>query len=107
MPWLVSPPGEEEQPAGPAEPGPVRLEMRAVVCDILKVERLGWPSWYEPRALHLNYSGDFAMRRPEDISPVLTPTLFDNVKVEIEQLKKFQPTVPSVGVRSFSCGRTV
>ena len=95
---LSPPPGEEEQPANPVEPGSVRLEMRVVVCDILKAERLWQPSWYEPRALHLNYSEDFTMQRPEDISPVLTPTLFDNVKAEIEQLKKFQATVPSVGV---------
>ena len=69
-----------------------------MLCDILKAEQLGRPSWYKPRALHLDYSEDFTTRRPEDISPVLIPTLFNNVEVEIEQLKKLQATVPGVGV---------
>ena len=102
---LSPPPGEEEQPAAngkakaiPIGPGAVSMELQAVVCDILKAEQLGQPSWYKPRALHLDYSKDFTTQRPEDISPVLIPTLFDNVKVEIEQLKKLQATVPGVGV---------
>ena len=101
---LVHPPGEGEQPviqgrvgAIPVEPREVGMQLWAIICSKMESEQLGQPSWYKPRALHLDNSEGFAMRRPDDISPVLIPTLFDNMEVEIAQLKKLKATVPDVG----------
>ena len=97
---LSPPPGAEEQPADPPEPvsDPVREQMWATICSLLEAEQARRPSWFGSKGLHLDYSGDFTDRRSKDISPVLIPTLFDNIEAEVEQLKKLQPSVPQVGV---------
>ena len=91
---LAHPSGEGEQPvvqgragAIPVKPREVGMQLRAVIRSIVESEQLGQPCWYNPRALHLDYSEDFATQRPDNISPVLIPTLFDNVEAEIAQLR--------------------
>ena len=68
---LAHPPGEGEQPvvqgrvgAIPVEPGEVGMQLRAVICSIVVSEQLGQPCWYNPRALHLDYSRTSLCRGP-------------------------------------------
>ena len=69
-----------------------------VLFNLVEVNGKEWPTWFQPRGLHLDYTSNFTDWWASQILPVLSSLVFEDVKEEIDQLCQMGPKVPPRGL---------
>ena len=88
----------EKMEAVPVPPEKIANTLGQVLFDLVEADGKEQPTWFQPRGLHLDYTSNFTDQRASQIAPVLSFSVFDDVKEEIEQLRQMGPKVPPPGL---------